>query len=128
MTGTYVLLFLFAAVMVWAFWDMQPIVGLVMAMALVVTIESIIHSTYTLTTDGNLVVYRGRFRRTQTIPLTDIADVELKRIHALGKLAAADYVLVHLRTGRHLSLMPLCPEEFMRALVKRLEHREDDEE
>lgn len=128
MTGTYVLLFLFAAVMVWAFWDMQPIVGLVMAMALVVTIESIIHSTYTLTTDGNLVVYRGRFRRTQTISLTDITDVELKRIHALGKLAAADYVLVHLRTGRHLSLMPLCPEEFMRALVKRLEHREDDEE
>lgn len=128
MTGTYVLLFLFAAVMVRAFWDMQPIVGLVMAMALVVTIESIIHSTYTLTTDGNLVVYRGRFRRTQTIPLTDITDVELKRMHALGRLTAADYVLVHLRTGQHLSLMPLCPEEFMRALVKRLEHREDDEE
>ena len=47
--------------MVFAFWCMKAMIGLVVALGLIIIIERIIHSTYTLTADGKLVVYYGRF-------------------------------------------------------------------
>lgn len=125
MTGTYVWLIVLSLVMGGAFWYMQPLVGLATAMLLVVTIESIIHSTYTLTADGQLVVYRGRFLRSRTIDLRTITDVELRHSHGMVGFLAADYVLVHVREAQSCSLVPVKPEEFIRALVKRLEQRID---
>lgn len=127
--GTYVFLILFTTLTVIAFWFQQAIVGLVMALTLIVNIERIIHSTYTLTGDGSLVVYYGRFRKIKTIPLNTITDVELKRSPGLGGLMASKYVLVHLGDAGLLSLIPVKPEEFVKVLVKRLEHRtEEDQE
>lgn len=125
--GTYLFLVLFTAIMVLAFWYMQSIVGLVMAIALIVTIESVIHSTYTLTTEGKLVVYRGRFLKTITIPFADITDVELKQSSGFGGMMTSQYVLVHYSDKKLLSLVPVKPEEFINALVRRLEHRMEEE-
>lgn len=125
MTGTYVWLALLSLVMGGAFWFLHPLTGLAAAMLLVVTIESIIHSTYTLTAEGQLVVYRGRFLRSRTIDLSTITDVELRHSHGMGGWLASDYVLVHVREARACSLVPLKPEEFIRALVRRLEQRTD---
>lgn len=125
-TGTYLFLVLFTAIMVFAFWYMQSIVGLVMAIALIVTIESVIHSTYTLTTEGELVVYRGRFLKTITIPFADITDVELKQSSGFGGMMTSQYVLVHYSDKKLLSLVPVKPTEFINALVNRLEHRTTD--
>lgn len=126
-TGTYLFLVLFTAIMVFAFWYMQSIVGLVMAIALIVTIESVIHSTYTLTTEGKLVVYRGRFLKTITIPFADITDVELKQSSGFGGMMTSQYVLVHYSDKKLLSLVPVKPEEFINVLVRRLEHRMEEE-
>lgn len=126
-TGTYLFLVLFTAIMVFAFWYMQSIVGLVMAIALIVTIESVIHSTYTLTTEGELVVYRGRFLKTITIPFADITDVELKQNSGFGGMMTSQYVLVHYSDKKLLSLVPVKPEEFINAIVRRLEHRMEEE-
>ena len=49
--GTYFLLILLTAVMVFAFWCMKAMIGLVVALGLIIIIERIIHSTYTLTAD-----------------------------------------------------------------------------
>ena len=125
-TGTYLFLVLFTAIMVFAFWYMQSIVGLVMAIALIVTIESVIHSTYTLTTEEKLVVYRGRFLKTITIPFADITDVELKQSSGFGGMMTSQYVLVHYSDKKLLSLVPVKPTEFINALVNRLEHRTTD--
>lgn len=126
-TGTYLFLILFTAIMVFAFWYMQSIVGLVMAIALIVTIESVIHSTYTLTTEGKLVVYRGRFLKTITIPFADITDLELKQSSGFGGMMTSQYVLVHYSDKKLLSLVPVKPEEFINAIVRRLEHRMEEE-
>lgn len=125
--GTYLFLILFTALTVTAFWCQHSIPGLVMAAALIVNIERIIHSTYTLAADGKLVVYHGRFYKGKTIPLTDITDVELKRSSGLGGMMASTYVLVHYGEGKLLSLVPVKPEEFINALVKRLEYRIEEE-
>ena len=44
--GTYLFLILLTAVMVFAFWCMKAMIGLVVALGLIITIERIIHSTY----------------------------------------------------------------------------------
>lgn len=123
---TYLYLILLTAAMILAFWCMKAIIGLVIALGLIVAIERIIHSTYTLAADGKLVVYHGRFYKGKTIPLTDITDVELKRSSGFGGMMASTYVLVHYGEGKLLSLVPVKPEEFINALVKRLEYRIED--
>ena len=125
--GTYFLLILLTAVMVFAFWCMKAMIGLVVALGLIIIIERIIHSTYTLTADGKLVVYYGRFYKGKTIPLTDITDVELKRSSGFGGIMPSKYVLIHYEKKNLLSLVPVKPEEFINALVKRLEHRIEEE-
>lgn len=113
--------------MVFAFWCMKAMIGLVVALGLIIIIERIIHSTYTLTADGKLVVYYGRFYKGKTIPLIDITDVELKRSSGFGGIMPSKYVLIHYGKKNLLSLVPVKPEEFINALVKRLEHRIEEE-
>lgn len=100
----------------------------VFAMIVIINIERIIHSTYTLTADGNLVIYNGRFQKEKTIPLSRITDVELKRLFGLKHLRFTRYVLVHYDNDKVIDLLPEKPEEFMNALVRRLEHKEEDED
>lgn len=125
--GTYLFLILLTAVTVFAFWCMKAMIGWVVASGLIITVERIIHSTYTLTADGKLVVYRGRFYKGKSIPLTDITDVELKRSPGFGGMLPSKYVLIHYEKKNLLSLVPVKPEEFIRALVKRLEHGTEEE-
>ena len=73
------------------------------------------------------VVYYGRFYKGKTIPLTDITDVELKRSSGFGGIMPSKYVLIHYEKKNLLSLVPVKPEEFINALVKRLEHRIEEE-
>lgn len=47
---------------------MKAMIGLVVALGLIIIIERIIHSTYTLTADGKLVVYYGRFIKGRPFP------------------------------------------------------------
>lgn len=124
--GAYIFLVLCTALMVIAFWHQEAIVGMIMALLLIVNIERIIHSTYTLTADGKVVVYYGRFYKGKTISLTDITDVELKRSSGFGGIMPSQYVLIHYE-NKLLSLVPVKPKEFINALVIRLEHRMEEE-
>lgn len=124
--GAYIFLVLCTALMVVAFWYQEAIVGMIMALLLIVNIERIIHSTYTLTADGKVVVYYGRFYKGKTISLTDITDVELKRSSGFGGIMPSQYVLIHYE-NKLLSLVPVKPKEFINALVIRLEHRMEEE-
>ena len=109
-----------------AFWYKgAALIGLFFAMIVIINIERIIHSTYTLTADGNLVIYNGRFQKEKTIPLSRITDVELKRLFGLKHLRFTRYVLVHYDNDKVIDLLPEKPEEFMNALVRRLEHKEE---
>lgn len=126
--GTWVLLVLLTAVLLVTFWQMLALVALAVALGLVVLIERIIHSTYTLTTEGRLVVYYGRFSKGKNLSLTEITEVELLRGHGLAGLLPSQYVRLQLADGTGLSLVPVKPEEFVRALVKRLEQRREDVE
>ena len=112
-----------------AFWYKgAALIGMFFAMIVIINIERIIHSTYTLTADGNLVIYNGRFQKEKNIPLSRITDVELKRLFGLKHLRFTRYVLVHYDNDKVIDLLPEKPEEFMNALVRRLEHKEEGED
>ena len=86
---------------------------------LVFVIEQLIHSAYTIRTDGELVIRRGRFRKVICIPLQDISLAERVKAPLFGALFVSHYVLVHYTNGKALALLPANEEEFLKTLAKR---------
>lgn len=76
--GIYLFLILLIVVMVFVFWCMKVMIGLVVVLGLIIIIECIIYFIYMLIVDGKLVVYYGCFYKGKIIFLIDIMDVELK--------------------------------------------------
>lgn len=72
----YIFLMMCTGLALHQLWLKHIIVASVLLLLLVVVIERLIHTTYTITTDGNLLIYHGRFSRCKTIPLKQILAVE----------------------------------------------------
>lgn len=121
--STYLFLAVLAVAMVFAFWYMKAVIGLVVALGLIVTIERVVHSTYTLTADDRLVVYHGRFCKGKVLLLDDITEVELIQGATFGGMVSLACVRVHYAEGCVLSLTPVKPEAFVDVLMQRLERR-----
>ena len=101
-----------AAVVFWAFWIKQVLLGVVFLLMLIVMIERAIHTTYTLTTDGRLLVYYGRFTKGKEILVSDIKKVEkFKNWLTHG-------VVVHYGDGRFVPLQPVNEDELIASLQK----------
>ncbi len=82
-TGQYaVLVFLFICVAC-LLWQVdngtKPVVGILLSIVIflmVVVVERMINTTYTITTDGMLVIHKGRFARDVIVDIHDIVKVE----------------------------------------------------
>ena len=119
--GQYVALVLLAACMLHGFWYRQIGLAVVFMLLLILCIEKLIHTTYTLTSDGRLVLYRGRFLRTKEIWLQEITSVEQISSMKIGKWAVMHYVLVKYEENRCEAFLPVNEEEFIRILKKRIQ-------
>ena len=97
--GQYLFLFLVAGMTVWALWEKHILVAIVMAAILIVGIEKLIHTTYTITSDGNLVV----------------EQVYGIRLFGVGLMRC---VLVH-HGNKTEALMPVKEEEFIDVINKK---------
>ena len=62
----------------------NAVVGLVLMVAVVMMVEKVLHTAYTFTADGRLVVSRGRFSRPIYIKVSDIVKAERMRAGVLG--------------------------------------------
>ncbi len=116
--GQYLFLFLVAGMTVWALWDKHILLALIMAAILIVSIEKLIHTTYTITSDCNLVLYYGRFIKGKTIPLQEVTKVEQVygiRLFGVGLMRC---VLVH-HGNKTEALMPVKEEEFIDVINKK---------
>lgn len=103
-----------------AFWHKSAanaVVGLALMIAVVLMVERIVHTAYTLTADGRLRVSKGRFSRRVEIRLTDIVSVET--VH--GRLLPVRYVLVRYGAGHELAVQPANEEVFIEEIRKRQE-------
>jgi len=116
--GQYLFLLLVAGVTVWALWDKHIVLAVLMVILLVLSIEKLIHTTYTLTSDGHLVLYYGRFMKGKTISLQEVTGVERVcqiRLFGVGLMRC---VLVH-HGNKTEALMPVKEEEFIEVINKK---------
>ncbi|MBQ8866690.1 MAG: PH domain-containing protein [Bacteroidaceae bacterium] len=103
---TPILLVLLTIVTVWAYWHRQGIVAFASLALMFFIIERAISTTYTVTTDGRLIIHRGRFVKDLIIPLADIRRVERVRSARLGPLCLKRYLLLHYAQGKFTTLIP----------------------
>jgi len=93
------------------------ILGFAMLALAAVAVERLIHTTYTLTADGRLVIYRGRFSRIVSVPISEIADV--RKVN--GRLLVASHVLVEYGGKKVVAIQPDDAQRFVAELQKRME-------
>ena len=106
--------------LVLAFFRHWALLALVCMVVLVLAVERLIHTTYTLTADGRLLIHRGRFSRQKEAALTEIVSVERVSVFRIGRWALMRYVLVRYRNGRFDALLPLKEDEFVGVLSARM--------
>ncbi len=119
--GQYIALGLMTFITVWGFWHKELLSAVLFMLLLVVCIEKLIHTTYTLTSDGRLLLYRGRFMRSKEILIKEIVLVEQTSSMKIGRWAVMHYVLVRHGAGRCEVVTPVNEEAFIRALKKRMQ-------
>ncbi|MDR0893319.1 MAG: PH domain-containing protein [Mediterranea sp.] len=104
-----------------AFWVKAAMIGLIFALLLLVIIERIIHTTYTVTANDDLVVYVGRFARKRIIPIVDITAIERYRSMKFGRFSVANYLLISYGNNKFVALMPTKEAEFIELMQERME-------
>ena len=116
--GQYLFLLLVTGVTIWALWDKQIGLAIMMVILLVLGIEKLIHTTYTLTSDGHLVLYYGRFMKGKIISLQEVTGVERVYQLRLFGFGLMRCVLVH-HGSKTEALMPVKEEEFIDVINKK---------
>lgn len=123
----YLFLLLTTVLTVYGFWVKLFGVGLSCMMLLLVCIERLIHTTYTVTPDGRLLLYFGRFSREQEIRLKDITSVQRAYTLRIGRFSLMHCVLVHHGDNRCVALLPVNEDEFIRLLQQRVAASESED-
>lgn len=102
-------------------WGKHIILAVLIMFLLIVVIEQVIHTTYTITPEGELIIYSGRFIRKKTIPLKEITGV--RKVHSMkfGSFSVTNYILIEYGKGKFVSTLPVKEQEFMELLEKKKE-------
>lgn len=113
--GSIVLMALVAFHFFWQRIPLAVMVGTAVVCLDVMVIERMLHTSYTFTDDDQLLIYRGRFARQLTIPVTSIIRVSEQR-HFLHLVS---YVLIEYGCSRVTSVQPDNPQAFIEEIEKR---------
>lgn len=114
--------FLIAMLAVNAFgflWCKNIILATLLMLLLVVVIEQVIHTTYTVTTEGDLVLSHGRFIRKKVIPIGEIAEIKKCSSMKFGRFTVTQYVLIEYGKGKFATALPVKEREFIEAIEKK---------
>lgn len=101
-------------------WCKYILPAVLLILMLIVVIEQIIHTLYTVTSDDVLEISRGRFIRKKVIPIEEITAI--KKCHSMkfGRFSVTDYILIEYGNEKFASVMPVKEEEFVLLVEKRM--------
>lgn len=116
----YFLLAVLTVNAVGAIWCKYILLGVTMSLMLIVVIEQVIHTRYTVTDDEKLEINTGRFVRKKVIPMTDITAVRKYNSMRFGRFSVTNYLLIEYGEGKFASVMPVKEHEFIALLNKHL--------
>lgn len=120
--GSLLLLALVLAATVFLMWTSRNgIVIMVMLLLMLVMIERVIHTNYTVTSDGKLIIHTGRFSKDKTVDLSQVRGAErMAGIRLFGK-ALRTFVVIECYDGRVFSLIPKEEDKFLKYVRQRLD-------
>ena len=116
----YFLLVVLTVNVVGALWCKYILPAVLLIHMLIVVIEQIIHTVYTVTPDGILEISTGRFIRKKVIPISEITAIRKCHSMKFGRFSVTEYVLIEYGKGKFVSVMPVKEREFVELLEKRL--------
>ena len=116
----YFLLVVLTVNVVGALWCKYILPAVLLILMLIVVIDQIIHTIYTVTPDGILEISTGRFIRKKVIPISEITAIRKCHSMKFGRFSVTEYVLIEYGKGKFVSVMPVKEREFVELLEKRL--------
>lgn len=116
----YFLLVVLTVNVVGALWCKYILPAVLLILMLIVVIEQIIHTVYTVTPDGILEISTGRFIRKKVIPISEITAIRKCHSMKFGRFSVTEYVLIEYGKDKFVSVMPVKEREFVELLEKRL--------
>lgn len=136
--GNYVLLSALLAVALYFVWQATTvsrqvfgIVICVLLLLMVIIVERMINTTYTITADGEILIHEGRFGKDVTVNITDIKKITPKdRINIFG-LSIYSYLMIEMNDGQTIKVCPNNEDDFIHKIEKIQKSNtidEDDEE
>ncbi|MBQ6964596.1 MAG: PH domain-containing protein [Bacteroidaceae bacterium] len=133
--SNYVLLAALLSVAIYFVWNTEaltrPVSGILIAailLIMVILIERMIHTTYTIRTDRTLVIHRGRFAKEVVIPLDEIAHIDrINHLRIGGRALRTSLVLV-LRNNTEHYITPINEEDFIQCIIQKRKKTEEEED
>lgn len=123
--GNYILLILLLLMAIHSMWCVNGILLCLSLLLLVVIIERMIHTTYTITTDGMLIINNGRFSRRKEVPLSDINSIERIRGMRIGGKTISTSLLITCKNGKIFQVSPRNEDDFVKCVQKRRMQTQD---
>lgn len=104
-----------------ALWTKHILLATILALMLVVIIEQVIHTSYTVTSEGLLELCGGRFTKKKVIPIHQILSVKQHFSMKFGRFSVTRYILIEYDVPhKYVSVMPTNEQEFIDLIEKRL--------
>ncbi len=136
--GNYVLLSALLAVAIYFVWqipfDSRQVLGAIVCVVLlmmVIIVERMINTTYTLTDDGMLIIHKGRFAKDIVVSVDDITEMtHSDQISLFGKGLYSSLIIETKDNGK-IAIRPDNEADFVNKvnkLINRNNEYEDDEE
>jgi hypothetical protein len=119
---TYVLLTILGLAFLYSMWTKQIIVALCFVVFHLYVLERSLHTSYTITQEGDLIFRFGRFHKAKRIALTTITEIQPIRILPFGKYHLYRYLLITCG-HQHYTAMVDNEEEFLRCIERKRENQ-----
>ena len=103
----------------WCFWmrtGLMPVAGLALLVLATIATERLIHTTYTFTADGTLVISNGHLSKAERISTASITGTR----NAGGTLLVARHLIIEYGAGHITSVQPDNETAFLAELHRRL--------
>lgn len=132
--GNYVLLAALLSVAIYFIWQTETVLarslsGIMLAIDLfvmVIVIERMIHTTYTVTADKQLIIHKGRFGKDIIISLDEIDKIDrINRLRIAGKPLQTSLVIVT-RDQTEYYITPTNEEDFIKCIIQRKKKEQED--
>lgn len=102
------------------------VLGLVLVL-MVILVEKIINTTYTVKTDSTLIIHKGRFARDEILNISKIDRIDrINRLRMFGK-PLITYLIVVMTDKQEYCVMPKNEENFIKCIAQQRKNQEDDD-